>query len=285
MLLVTGSKGFIGKKVYDKVSLLSSVQTLENNFGGNFEDKQDIEYIRDIDSIIHCAAVVPKNYFTDESRDSLLRNTTMTYNLLEKYRKVALEYSMFVFTSSISVGHQNPYSLGKEFGEKLCAYYNLVYNLNIAALRIPSPFGPGMGTSVIDIFIRRALNDIELFVYNTEKKQTFMYIDDVVDWIIKTYEDKESGIFDIRSYQPLEISMEELALLVIDTLGSKSEIRYLDPPKRYDEPDVILDQSKDEPWGRTQMSPYMPTYTLKDGILEYVKYIEEKENENISHPR
>jgi len=264
MLLLTGHKGHIGSKVFERIHN----DVIVFNFGGRLEDKRDINYLK-FDSVIHCAGSVPNNFFGKDSSESLEKNTQMTYRVLRKYKEAASKDSMFVFPSSISIGHQNPYSIGKEFCERLCAFFSLVYDLNISSPRIPSPYGPGMRESVMSLFVQRALENTELFIYDTEKTQTYMYIDDIVNWILYSYDSKESGVF---SVDLPSVRMDELAELVIGILNSDSEIHVLKNPKRYYESDIVLKRDVVELWGQPQLASYIPKITLEEGIKKYAEF-------------
>ena len=123
---------------------------------------------------------------------------------------------------------------------------------------------------VISNFICQALNQKELTV-NGEGSQTrsFQYIDDLIDGMIKMMETEKSFIGPVNLGNPNEISMNQLASIVIRLTKSNSKIIFndlpQDDPKRRN-PDISLAIKK---------LNWSPEYDLHEGLINTIKYFKE----------
>jgi len=89
---------------------------------------------------------------------------------------------------------------------------------------------------VLPNFVSQAMAHSDVTVFGTgQQSRCFCYVGDAVQAVLKLLEkpDAVGGIFNIGSDS--EISIENLAQLVVERLGSKSEIRYIPYEKAYEE--------------------------------------------------
>ena len=173
-------------------------------------------------------------------------------------------------------GHVNPigirscYDEGKRVAETLCFEYNKLFSVDIKITRIFNTYGPNMHPNdgrVVSNFINQALNQKEITI-NGDGNQTrsFQYIDDLVEGMIKMMKSESNFIGPVNIGNPNEISMNELASIVIRLTKSNSKIIFndlpQDDPKRRN-PDISLANTK---------LNWNPKYDLEQGLLNTIKY-------------
>jgi UDP-glucuronate decarboxylase len=134
---------------------------------------------------------------------------------------------------------------------------------------------------VVSNFIVQALRGKNITIFGTGKQtRSFCYVDDLIDGIIR-FMGQYDGSLDVPYYpgplnlgNPDEYSILELAKVIIDLVGSKSSIEFKplpqdDPAQR--RPDISL---------ATQQLGWMPSTSLKDGLLKTAKYFEMSLSQN-----
>jgi nucleoside-diphosphate-sugar epimerase len=121
----------------------------------NYDVLSDIVRVRDIEGIIHAAAVVNENVFLADPLTGIKVNTIGTANMLELAREHGLR--RVVFTSSGTIygpsagkplfeGDEDPkgfYAETKNISERLMAQYREKFGVSSVAVRISSVYGPG----------------------------------------------------------------------------------------------------------------------------------------------
>ena len=120
---------------------------------------------------------------------------------------------------------------------------------------------------VVSNFINQAIFDKDLTI-NGDGNQTrsFQYVDDLVIAMIRMMESKNNIIGPINIGNPNEISINELAGMILRLTDSKSKITYLDLPKddpKRRNPDISL-AIKTLNWN--------PKCKLEFGLLNTIKY-------------
>ena len=296
-VLVTGATGFIGQHLVRRLNnagyTVFGISKSGGSVAGHHITPVDMtnaqalaSYCADkaFDAVFHLAAVIPVSFSDNTARESLMANVTSTLNLLEVFKQK--EWNVFVYASSTSIygtpliHHPimenfpallyNFYSTGKYFGEMLCEQFRIAHNLCISSLRISSPYGPGQRReTVITKFIKMALQSEDITLYGTgQRKQDFIYIDDVVEAFLLAYQKKASGVFNTAS--GVSISMKELAETILKVIPtSQSKIVYtgiMDPQEHY-RVEFSIEKAKKE-------LGYIPMFSLADGIKRYVDTIQ-----------
>ena len=171
------------------------------------------------------------------------------------------------------LGYRSCYDEGKRCSETLFMDYHREHNLNIKIVRIFNTYGPNMAINdgrVVSNFINQALNQKEITINgNGNQTRSFQYIDDLLDGMIKMMESEKSFIGPVNLGNPNEISMNELASIVIRLTKSNSKIIFndlpQDDPKRRN-PDISLAIKK---------LNWNPKYDLDEGLIDTIKYFKE----------
>ena len=185
-VLVTGSNGFIGKNLLERLSRIENIKV--HTF--DMEDKlQDLEKkIDKIEFIYHLAGINrPQNIdeFYKGNRDTIK-------DLISIIEKKELKIPVLV-TSSIQVERGNDYGKSKLEGENLLREYSTRNNIPIYIYRLPNVFGKWCRpnyNSVIATWCNNIANDLEISVSDRAVKLSLVYIDDVVNTFSKHLTEK-----------------------------------------------------------------------------------------------
>ncbi|HPE85616.1 MAG TPA: GDP-mannose 4,6-dehydratase, partial [Chlamydiales bacterium] len=173
-------------------------------------------------------------------------------------------------------GHVNPngpracYDEGKRIAETLCMEYYRQHGVPVKIARIFNTYGPRMQPNdgrVVSNFVVQALNNEPLTIYGSgEQTRSFCFVDDLIEGLIKLMGYSQSVPVNLGN--PQEFSMLELANLVIELTGSKSNICFeplpIDDPKQR-RPDITRAKC-DLDW--------TPKVSLREGLTRTVAYFE-----------
>jgi dTDP-glucose 4,6-dehydratase len=136
------------------------------------------------------------------------------------------------------VGPRSCYDEAKRYAEALTAAYTRVHGLDTRIARIFNTYGPRMRPDdgrVVTNFVHQALDGEPLTIYGDgSQTRSFCHVDDEVDGILALLDGDEPGPVNIGN--PHEVSVRELAELVIAMTASSSSIEQRDLPD--DDPKV-----------------------------------------------
>lgn len=177
-------------------------------------------------------------------------------------------------------GHVNPiglrscYDEGKRCAETLFFDYYRQHQLRIKVARIFNTYGPHMHPSdgrVVSNFIVQALQGQPITVYGAgSQTRAFCYVDDLVDALLRLMNSGEEFTGPVNLGNPVEFTILELARLVVEMTGSRSEIVFAslpsdDPVQR--QPDIAL-AGRELGW--------TPRVALRDGLAKTIEYFRER---------
>ena len=194
-ILVTGSKGFIGKHICFKLNLLK-----QNVFEFDIDnsDEQLIEFVKNCDFIIHLAGINrPLN-----NEEFYNGNTNFTYKLVELINQYNQEVPI-IMSSSIQATLDNDYGKSKLYAEN----YILDHVNNAYIYRLYNVFGKWCKpnyNSVVATFCYNIANNLDIKINNPNTIVTYNYIDDIVEEFIsvilknKIAKNKQINYVDIK---------------------------------------------------------------------------------------
>lgn len=238
-----------------------------------------------IDEIYHLACPTGVPNLVPLASEMLLTCSTGTYNVLELAR---LKKAKVVFTSSSevygdpeifpqseeytgnvdSVGIRSPYEEGKRFSESLIAMFVRKYHIDAKIVRVFNTYGPYMSksdTRVIPHFLLRAIRNEPLPLHGDgTQKRTFCFVDDLVSGLLLVMKKGKTGkVYNIGGDK--EITIKELANMIIAMTGTKSTVKKL-PRPAHDHAGRKPDLRKIQSLGWEQK------ITLTDGIRRVIKW-------------
>ncbi len=172
------------------------------------------------------------------------------------------------------IGIRSCYDEGKRCAETLFFDYWRQHKLRIKVVRIFNTYGPRMHPNdgrVVSNFIVQALKGEPITIYGDGRQtRSFCFADDLIEAMMRTMNTGDDFTGPINIGNPGEFTMLELAQVVLDVTGSKSELRFLplpsDDPKQR-QPDIALAKS---------VLDWEPKVKLRDGIKRTVDYFRQK---------
>lgn len=249
------------------------------------------ELIRHCDRVYHLAASVGVRLVLDKPTESLINNIVGTERVLRsasRYRKpVLITSTSEVYGKSMqalfSEGDDRimgptdksrwGYANSKSTDEFLAMAYYQETRLPVVIVRLFNTVGPrqtGEYGMVIPNFVSKALHGFPVPVYGDgTQTRCFCHVKDVVPALVEmmTRQKAYGGVFNIGSDQ--EISIKELAELVVRKTGSQAGIQYIPYEEAY--PIGFEDMERRVPDLKRAgaLIGYRPSRTLDD-ILEDV---------------
>ncbi|MGI5484297.1 UDP-glucuronic acid decarboxylase family protein [Streptomyces lavendofoliae] len=172
------------------------------------------------------------------------------------------------------VGPRSVYDEAKRFGEALTTAEAEVHGTDAGIVRLFNTYGPrmrGHDGRAVPTFVRQALAGEPLTVTGDGlQTRSLCYIDDTVRGILAAAAHGLRGPVNIGN--PTEITMLELARLVIELTGSGSEIRFIerptdDPAVRC--PDITLARDKLE---------WEPRVDAEEGLRRTIAWFRDHED-------
>ncbi|GGX73502.1 UDP-glucuronic acid decarboxylase family protein [Streptomyces minutiscleroticus] len=130
------------------------------------------------------------------------------------------------------VGPRSVYDEAKRFGEALTTAEAEVHGVDTAIVRLFNTYGPrmrGYDGRAVPTFVRQALAGEDLTVTGDGlQTRSLCYVDDTVAGVLAMAAHDMRGPVNIGN--PDELTMLELARVVIDLTGSSSRIRFIERP-------------------------------------------------------
>ena len=299
-IVITGGAGFIGSHLTD--ALLNKghdVLVVDNLFTGRkinihaHRDNPKFEFVRhdvtesillETDFVYHLACPASPVHYQYNPVKTIKTNVLGTIHMLGLCKRVG---ARFLLASTSEVygdpkehpqkesywGHVNPigarscYDEGKRVAETLTESYRMQNGVDTRIVRIFNTYGPRMlfdDGRVVSNFIVQALKGEDITVYGDGKQtRSFCYVDDLVAGLIATME-KENFYGPVNLGNPTELTILELAELILELTSSKSQIKYEklpedDPVRR--KPDITLAE-KELGW--------KPSVDVRDGLSQTI---------------
>ncbi len=213
-ILITGSKGFIGKSLirYFKNHTNHNIYEFSKN-----DPLSKIEnLIKTLDIVFHFAGInksLEKNDFKKVNVDLTKKICT----IISKNRNTVLFYA-----SSTQVNLNNDYGNSKKDGEKTCLDLQNKFENKVYILRLPGIFGFGCKpnyNSVVATFCFNTANNLSLKIINPDKEIDLLFIDDLCSQLIKFINNNPSNTF---------LNLENIHKISIKRLASTIKNFYKD---------------------------------------------------------
>tara|TARA_B100001115_G_scaffold182831_1_gene180041 strand:+ start:2460 stop:3446 length:987 start_codon:yes stop_codon:yes gene_type:complete len=268
----------------DKISLIDK----------RVEDCDDLDIlISGYDFCFHLAAGVGVQYIMDNVSKALLTNIEGTHKIIESCKKNNIPL-LITSTSEVYGVSKEPvwteetksligpptklrwsYAASKLIDEFLALSEYNDGNLNPIVVRLFNIIGPNQLSEfgmVVPKFIEAALKDEDIVIHGEGlQTRSFTWVGDVVNYFYLLAEKQLYGeIFNIG--QTEEISIKDLASMIIKETGSHSKIVFKDHEE-------IYGNKFEDPMRRTpsidkivKATGYMPSMAISDMVKEIIKY-------------
>jgi nucleoside-diphosphate-sugar epimerase len=277
-VLITGGAGFLASSLADKLLendnyylvlvdnlLTGDIRKVPDHVRCKFI-KCDVNNYQDIsavmtayrfDYVFHYAAVVGV-LRTLDNPVMVLKDIDGIKNVLELSKNTGVK--RFFYTSSSEVygepvilpQHEEttplnsrlPYAVVKNVGEAFCRSYKKEFGLDYTIFRFFNTYGPKQSLDfVISKFLRLAIAGKPITIYGEGKQtRTFCFVDDNVEAIVNSLEKSlyKNDVVNVGNDE--EVTVLQLANLIIQMTNSSSSIQFLPPLKEGDmtrrQPDI-----------------------------------------------
>lgn len=210
-ILVTGSKGFIGKNLIAELKNRNYSNIFEYDKGSTLKELD--YYAKEANFIFHLAGV---NRPKDE-KEFLETNFGFTSLLLSKLKEHQNKAPIMI-ASSIQAELENPYGLSKKAGEDLMFEYEKEVGSKVFVYRFPNVFGKWCRpnyNSVVATFSYNIANDIPININDPKVEMNLIYIDDLVNEIINALDNEANKDGKFYKVEPVyKIKLGEIAKLL-----------------------------------------------------------------------
>jgi dTDP-glucose 4,6-dehydratase len=170
------------------------------------------------------------------------------------------------------IGPRGVYDEAKRFAEAMTTAYHRYHGLDAKIVRIFNTYGPRMRLRdgrAVPAFMSQALTGADVTIFGSGRQtRSFCYVTDLVDGIIRLMESNVNDPVNIGN--PQEMTIEEIARLIIKLTGSKSKIVYRPLPE--DDPKV---RQPDITRARTLLG-WEPKVGLEEGLTRTLEYFRTK---------
>ena len=305
-ILVTGGAGFLGSHLCDR--LLSEdheVVCVDNYFTGSktnikhLLDNPNFKLIRhdvtfplyiEVDEIYNLACPASPIHYQHDPVQTIKTSVHGASNMLGLAKRIGAK----IFQASTSevygdpeihpqdesywgrvnpVGIRSCYDEGKRCAETLFFDYHRQHKLKIKVARIFNTYGPRMHPNdgrVVSNFIVQALQNEDITIYGDGgQSRSFCFVDDLVDGFLLFMDTDDEFKGPLNMGNPNECTIQELAEMVINLIGSNSNIIYKplpeDDPKQR-QPNIDLAKEK---------LNWSPKIELEDGLERTIAYFKE----------
>jgi UDP-glucose 4-epimerase len=243
-IILIGKNSFIGQKLAENLGEKEILHVIKNQI--NYYSKPNwFNLIKNNTTIVFLAfenslSAQKKNFY------SYNINILNFFNLLDKYLKKNKIFPNIVFTSTVTVYgdtksqivnesfNLNPkteYDISKIFFEKILIKLSINYNVKITILRLSNVLGLSKVSKqkdrgVLGKIIKNIKNNKEVKIYGSGKYlRDYIYIDDLVEGMIKCIKNTKPGIYNLcsgKSYSLLYIVKK-----IIKMYNLKVKIKFI----------------------------------------------------------
>lgn len=225
----------------------------------NYRDISELMLSYKFDYVFHYAALVGVKR-TQENPIQVLNDIDGIKNVLNLCKNTSVKRTFFSSSSEVygepvelpqnedttPLNSRVPYAVVKNVGESFFRSFKQSFDMDFTIFRFFNTYGPNQSVDfVVAKFISLALKNEPITIYGDgSQTRTFCYVDDNIDTCIKIFEEGHHLNQTINIGGADEITILNLAKLVIKCTSSKSEILHLPPLKDGDMTRRMPDNSK-----------------------------------------
>jgi UDP-glucose 4-epimerase len=293
--LITGAAGFLGSALANRLAWeghqvrgLDDLSTGDPNAlhpeviftRGDVNDRPKLwTLLQDVDCVYHLAARVSVQESVLYPREYNAVNVGGTVSLMEAMRDVGVHRVVLISSGAVYGDQENqplveslfPYPRSPYAVSKLAAEYYLrtigdLWEIETVSLRVFNAYGQGqhlppVHPPVIPFMLKQAMRGGTIIIHSDgSQTRDYVYVDDVVSAMVaaSTAPGLDNLVINVGS--GTEVSVRDLASLVIQVTGGKAEIVYnprTDPGVERMCADISLARSK---------LSYQPTFSLAEGL-------------------
>ena len=308
-VLITGAGGFIGSHLTERLVVLGAKTRAFVHYSstgswgwldqsplkddveivlGDIRDQDTVSHaINGVDVVFHLAALIAIPYSYQAPLSYVRTNVEGTLNVLQAAQRAGSEIVVHTSTSEvygtartvpIDENHplqgQSPYSASKIGADKIAESFHLSFGLPVVTVRPFNTFGPRQSArAVIPAIITQALNGSEIRLGNLEPTRDLNFVADTVEGFIKAAETPKAIGETINLGSGREISIRDLAALILKLMNRDIPIALEDARVRPENSEVdrlCADSRKGQ-----SILGWTPRYSLEEGLSATIEWIRE----------
>lgn len=302
-ILVTGGAGFLGSHLCDRlITDGHEVICLDNFFTGSKRNVEHLignprfELLRhdvtmplyiEVDAIYNLACPASPVHYQHDPVQTTKTSVHGAINMLglakrlkcpifqastsEVYGDPAVHPQTENYWGNVNpIGGRSCYDEGKRCAETLFFDYHRQHAQDIKVVRIFNTYGPRMHPNdgrVVSNFIVQALQGMPITIYGEgTQTRSFCYVDDLIEGFIRMMASPRDFTGPVNLGNPSEFTMIELAKLVLELTGSKSELVKLPLPEddpKHRQPNIDLARERLD---------WSPSIDLRTGLQLTIDY-------------
>lgn len=303
-ILITGGAGFLGSHLCERlvadghdVICLDNLFTSQKSNVEHLLGKKNFEFIRhdvtepiflEVDEIYNFACPAAPGHYQYNPIKTMKTSVMGAINMLgmakrcrakilqastsEVYGDPEVHPQPESYRGSVNtLGPRACYDEGKRAAETLFMDYHRMNKVNIRMVRIFNTYGPRMHPydgRVVSNFIRQALKGEPITLYGDgSQTRSFCYRDDLCEAIIRMMNGPDSFVGPVNIGNPGEFTIKQLAELVVELTGSKSQLVF--KPLPADDP---LQRQPDITLARKHLNNWEPKVPLKEGLKKTIEW-------------
>lgn len=307
-VLVTGAAGFIGSHLVEAfvrsgADVRAFVRYNSRNDYGWLDDMPPDLYrevdvfrgdlvnpeavvgsVKGCDHIVHLGALIPIPYSYRHPREFVSANVVGTLNVLEAARAEGVARLVQVSSSEVygtpsevpipesaRLNAQSPYAATKVAADQLALSYAAAFDLPVVIARPFNTFGPRQSMrAVIPTIIAAAINEDEIVLGSTAPTRDFLYVEDTVGGLMRcaVAHGVDGAVINLGT--GTEISVGDVASLILEELGADKPIRLADErlrPARSEVQRLRADISRAD-----ALLGWAPSVSFVDGLRQTIAW-------------
>ncbi|MEL6897485.1 MAG: UDP-glucuronic acid decarboxylase family protein [Planctomycetota bacterium] len=314
-ILVTGGAGFLGSHICERlvdsghdVICLDNFFTSQKTNVAHLLDRPNFELVRhdvtlpihlEVDQIYNFACPAAPGHYQYNPIKTMKTSVLGAINMLgmakrcnarvmqastsEVYGDPDLHPQPESYRGNVNpIGPRACYDEGKRAAETLFMDYHRMNQVDVRIVRIFNTYGPRMHPydgRVVSTFIRQAMQGEDITIFGDgSQTRSFCYRDDLVDAIIAMMENPQGFIGPVNIGNQDEFTIRELAELVIEIVGSKSQLIQQplpadDPTRR--RPDITI-AKRELGWE--------PKIRLREGLERTIQWFQDVDLDDYRPP-
>ena len=271
-LLVSGSKGFIGRHLIARLGSEYSLQTINRQDSQDITNPSTFRRLKPADAVIHLAGFTSTVDSFKKKEECFAINVQGTKHVLDYCKK---HRASLIFASTYLYGEpkylpvdekhpislDSPYKESKYRAENLCREYHDKYGIDVTILRQFNIFGPGQGKDFLIPTIISQIKSGQIVLKDPKPKRDLLYVSDLIDayWKLLKKGFRGHEVYNIGSSK--SYSVEQIAECIVKLSRKDVRISYLHERRKNEIMNVQADISKIK-----RVLGWKPKVSLAEGL-------------------
>ena len=206
-VLVTGSRGFIGKNFLVHIRELKNYEVTEFTSADPLASLPDL--VGGVDAVVHLAGVNRPEH----QRDFALVNTDLTKSIFDAIKPSGKNIPL-ILASSTQAELNNPYGRSKREADQTAENFARETGNPVTIFRLPGVFGKWCRpnyNSVVATFCHNIAHDLPIQISDPAARIRLVYVDDVASSFLAALNDTTPGVHWGKVEPEYSITLGELA--------------------------------------------------------------------------